>query len=91
MKGKFTRTTSRARTKGETDFRRLREMSDASIDDSDIPRLGKSFWKTAKLRRSRGRKSLRDRRSMFCRLSACQSKDIAKAKKMARELKRAKP
>jgi uncharacterized protein (DUF4415 family) len=24
-------------------------MSDASIDYSDIPRLGKSFWKTARL------------------------------------------
>jgi len=50
MKGKITRTTSRARTKGETDFRRLRRMGDAAIDDSDIPKLGKSFWKTAKLR-----------------------------------------
>jgi uncharacterized protein (DUF4415 family) len=49
MKGKTTRTTSRARGKGETDFRRLRQMGDAAIDDSDIPRLGKSFWKTAKL------------------------------------------
>lgn len=50
MKGKTTQTTSRARTKGETDFRRLRQMRDAAIDDSDIPRLGKSFWKTATLR-----------------------------------------
>jgi uncharacterized protein (DUF4415 family) len=50
MKGKITRTTSRRRTKGETDFKRLRQMSDAAIDDSDIPKLGKSFWKTAKLR-----------------------------------------
>jgi len=50
MKGKITRTTSRTRTKGETDFRRLRRMGDAAIDDSDIPSLGKSFWKTAKLR-----------------------------------------
>jgi uncharacterized protein (DUF4415 family) len=50
MKGKITRTTSRSRIKGETDFRRLRRMGEASIDDSDIPRLGKSFWKTAKLR-----------------------------------------
>jgi uncharacterized protein (DUF4415 family) len=49
MKGKITRTTSRSRTKGETDFRRLRRMSDAAIDDSEIPKLGKSFWKTAKL------------------------------------------
>jgi len=50
MKGKITRTTSRAHTKGKTDFRRLRRMGDAAIDNSDIPRLGKSFWKTAKLR-----------------------------------------
>ncbi len=50
MKGKITRTTSRARARGETDLRRLRQMRDAAIDDSDIPRLGKSFWKTAKLR-----------------------------------------
>jgi uncharacterized protein (DUF4415 family) len=47
MKGKITRTTSRA--PGKTDFKRLRQMRDATIDDSDIPRLGKSFWKTAKL------------------------------------------
>jgi uncharacterized protein (DUF4415 family) len=46
MKGKPTRTTSRA--PGKTDFKRLRQM-DSAIDDSDIPRLGKSFWKTAKL------------------------------------------
>lgn len=50
MKGKITRTTSRARAKGETDFRRLRRLADAAIDDSDIPKLGKSFWKTARLR-----------------------------------------
>jgi hypothetical protein len=49
MKGKITRTTSRARTKGKTDFKRLRQMRDADIDDSDIPKLDKSFWKTAKL------------------------------------------
>ena len=36
-------------TKGKTDFKRLRRMRDADIDDSDIPRLDKSFWKTAKL------------------------------------------
>jgi uncharacterized protein (DUF4415 family) len=48
MKGKISRTTSRA--PGETDFRHLRQMGDAAIDDSDIPRLGKSFWKTAQLR-----------------------------------------
>ena len=47
MKGKITRTTSKA--PGETDFKRLRRMRDADIDDSDIPRLDKSFWKTAKL------------------------------------------
>ena len=49
MKGKITQTTSRSRTKGKTDFSRLRRMRDADIDDSDIPRLGKSFWRTAKL------------------------------------------
>jgi len=49
MKGKTTQTTSGARTKGKTDFKRLREMRDADIDDSDIPKLGKSFWKAAKL------------------------------------------
>ena len=49
MKGKNTRTTSKDRTKGQTDFRRLRQMRDADIDDSDIPKLNKSFWKTAKL------------------------------------------
>ena len=49
MKGKITQTTSGARTKGKTDFKRLREMRDEDIDDSDIPRLGKSFWKAAKL------------------------------------------
>jgi uncharacterized protein (DUF4415 family) len=49
MKGKITRTTSAARTKGDTDFKRLREMRDTDIDDSDIPKLDESFWKTAKL------------------------------------------
>jgi uncharacterized protein (DUF4415 family) len=49
MKGKITRTTSRPRSKGQTDFKRLRQMRDAEIDDSDIPRLGKSFWKAARL------------------------------------------
>jgi len=49
MKGKITRTTSRARTKGKTDFKRLRAMGEADIDDSDIPRLDRSFWKAAKL------------------------------------------
>ena len=49
MKGKITQTNSGARTKGKTDFKRLRAMRDADIDDSDIPKLGKSFWKAAKL------------------------------------------
>jgi len=49
MKGKTTQTTSRAQTKGKTDFKRLRGMRDADIDDSEIPRLNKSFWKNAKL------------------------------------------
>jgi uncharacterized protein (DUF4415 family) len=49
MKGKITRTTSSARTKGKTDFKRLRQMRDAEIDDSDIPKLDKSFWKNARL------------------------------------------
>ncbi|MFZ3267000.1 MAG: BrnA antitoxin family protein [Terriglobales bacterium] len=49
MKGKLTQTTSRARTKGATDFKRLRALRDAGIDFSDIPKLGKSFWKTARL------------------------------------------
>lgn len=47
MKGKTTQTTSE--TRGKTDFKRLRQMRDADIDYSDIPKLGKSFWKTAKL------------------------------------------
>ena len=49
MKGKLTRTISAARMKGKTDLKRLRTMHDAEIDYSDIPRLGKSFWKGAKL------------------------------------------
>lgn len=49
MKGKFTRTTSAARAKGASDFKRLREMRDRHIDYSDIPKLDKSFWKSAKL------------------------------------------
>ena len=49
MKGRITRTTSKVRTKGKTDFKRLRRMRDADIDDSDIPRLDKSFWKNAEL------------------------------------------
>jgi len=49
MRGKITRTTSKTRTKGQTDFRRLSQMRDAAIDDSDIPRLDKAFWDKAKL------------------------------------------
>ena len=49
MKDKSTQTTSGARTRGKTDFRRLREMRDEDIDYSDIPKLGESFWRTAKL------------------------------------------
>ena len=49
MKGKLTQSASRARTKGSTDLKRLRAMRDADIDFSDIPKLGKSFWKTARL------------------------------------------
>ena len=49
MKGKITQTTSGALSKGKTDFKRLRQMSDADIDYSDIPKLDKSFWKSAKL------------------------------------------
>jgi uncharacterized protein (DUF4415 family) len=43
------RTAPGSRTKGKTDFRRLRRMRDADIDDSDIPKLDRSFWKHAKL------------------------------------------
>ena len=49
MKGKSTQTTSEMRAKGATDFKRLRAMRDADIDFSDIPKLGKSFWKAARL------------------------------------------
>jgi uncharacterized protein (DUF4415 family) len=49
MKGKLTQSTSRARSKGATDFERLRALRDADIDFSDIPKLGKSFWKRARL------------------------------------------
>jgi uncharacterized DUF497 family protein len=47
-KGKTTQTTSRTRSKGATDFKRLRALRDSEIDFSDIPKLGKSFWATAK-------------------------------------------
>lgn len=49
MKEKITQTTSRTQARGATDFKRLRALRDADIDFSDIPRLGKSFWKAAKL------------------------------------------
>ena len=49
MKGKTTQTSSRARSKGATNFKRLRALRDSEIDFSDIPKLGKSFWATAKL------------------------------------------
>jgi uncharacterized protein (DUF4415 family) len=49
MKGKSTQSTSKARAKGTTDLKRLREMREEDIDDSDIPKLDESFWKTAKL------------------------------------------
>ena len=49
MKGNLTKTTLSAKTKGQTDFRRLREMRDAEIDFSDIPKLDQSFWETAEL------------------------------------------
>ena len=49
MKGNITQTTSGSRSKGKTDFDRLRRMRDADIDYSAIPKLGKSFWKAAKL------------------------------------------
>ncbi len=37
------------RTKSKTDFKRLRHLRDADIDNSDVPALDKSFWKHAKL------------------------------------------
>jgi uncharacterized protein (DUF4415 family) len=49
MKEKITQTTSRTRARGATDLKRLRAMRDDEIDFSDIPQLGKSFWKAAKL------------------------------------------
>jgi uncharacterized protein (DUF4415 family) len=49
VREKLTRTTSKARSRGTTDFKRVRAMRDADIDFSDIPRLGKSFWKNARL------------------------------------------
>jgi uncharacterized protein (DUF4415 family) len=49
VKEKITRITSRSRSKGATDFKRLRATRDADIDFSDIPKLGKSFWRSARL------------------------------------------
>ena|SRR5579859_4010573 len=49
MKGKTTQATSKTRTRGATNFNRLRAMQDAEINFSDIPKLGKSFWSTARL------------------------------------------
>jgi uncharacterized protein (DUF4415 family) len=49
MRGKTTQSSSRSRSKGATDFKRLRAMRDSEIDFSDIPKLGKSFWATARL------------------------------------------
>src|ERR1700680_2160701 len=49
MKGKTTQTTTRAHRKGATDFKRLRALRDSEIDFSEIPKLGKSFWASAKL------------------------------------------
>jgi uncharacterized protein (DUF4415 family) len=49
MKGKITQTTLSAQARGKTDFKQLRRMRDTEIDDSEILRLNKSFWKNAKL------------------------------------------
>lgn len=49
MKGKSTRAGSRTQAMGQTDFKRLREMRDHEIDYSDVPKLDRSFWKSAKL------------------------------------------
>ena len=49
MKRKITQTTSQARSSGKTDFKPLRRRRNAAIDYSDIPKLGKPFWKAAKL------------------------------------------
>jgi uncharacterized protein (DUF4415 family) len=49
MKGKSMQAALKARAKGKTDFRRLREMLDEEIDYSNIPKLDRSFWKAAKL------------------------------------------
>jgi len=49
MKGKNTQSTSRTRPKGATDLKQLRALRDTDIDFADIPKLGKSFWKAARL------------------------------------------
>lgn len=49
MKDRIIKTTSKPLAKGQSDFKRLRNMRDGDIDYSDIPKLDKSFWKTAKL------------------------------------------
>jgi len=38
-----------SRKKGQTDFDRLRAMREAEIDFTEIPKLDRSFWKSAKL------------------------------------------
>jgi uncharacterized protein (DUF4415 family) len=48
-KPKTKRIASETRAKGATDLKRLRAMRDTEIEFSDIPKLGKSFWKTARL------------------------------------------
>jgi len=49
MRGKNSQFNSRTRAKGATNFKRLRAMRDADIDFSGIPKLGRSFWKNARL------------------------------------------
>ena len=47
--GAIARRRGKVTFEGNTDFKRLRQMRDAEIDDSDIPKLDRSFWKHAKL------------------------------------------
>ena len=49
MKGRLTQAISAKRARGATNFRKLRSMRDAAIDFSNVPKLGKSFWKHARL------------------------------------------
>jgi len=49
MKGKSTQTTSRTRPNGATSLKQLRALRDTDIDLSEVPKLGKSFWKSARL------------------------------------------